>query len=76
MKNLYCVYDKVAKEFADPFKQNNDDSACRAFLGWLKKDTQIHSEDYSLYLVGYFDSESGTITPDFKEIPIVEGDDV
>lgn len=76
MKNLYSVYDKVAKEFADPFKQNNDDSACRAFLAWLKGDQRIHSEDYALYLVGYFSPESGTIVPDFREIPVTVGDDV
>lgn len=73
MKKLFCVYDVVAKEFADPFKQNNADSACRAFLSWLKSDPKIKSEDYKLFEVGDFDPSTGTIVPGLKEVPFSVG---
>ena len=73
MKSLYSVYDKVAKEYAAPFMQNNDDSAVRAVLSWLRSDPKIQSEDYSLSCVGHFYVNSGTIVPDLKEVPFSLG---
>lgn len=73
MKSLYSVYDKVAKEYAGPFMQNNDASAVRAFVSWLRSDSKIQCEDYSLYLVGHFDVNSGSVVPELKEVPFSLG---
>lgn len=61
---LYAVLDRKLGSFARPFVMNNDGMAVRAFLT-AKQDPSSemskYPEDFSLYALGTFDDESGTL---------------
>lgn len=68
MKNLYCVYDKVAGVYNAPFVAENDETAIRAFNHAMSNSP--FSQDMSLYRLGVFhDDSDGSISaldkPDF-----------
>lgn len=67
MKNkIYSIYDEKAQMFNTPFFSQNDDMAIRSFQD-LASDPQstiyLHPEDYKLYELGEFETDSGLIVP-------------
>ena len=64
---LYSILDKKAKAFGAPFTSVNDQVAMRTVQSNLMQGTSelaLHSEDYSLYVVGEFDDVTGQIETD------------
>ena len=63
-KKLYSIKDTVADEFSQPFYANNDDVCKRivsnSFLS--SKDVVYHAVDYSIYRLGSFDLQSGSLS--------------
>jgi len=67
-QNIYAVKDIVAEEFQPPFFLKNDAVAIKEFgKACENKETQWNQfpQDYSLYYLGNFDTETGKI--DSKE---------
>jgi len=60
--NLYSIYDNVAEVFNKPFSDINDASAIRAFSQSVEDNK--NKDDYTLYHIGGFDDNSGSITAD------------
>lgn len=64
-QNLYVVHDRVANHYDTPVPSHNDGTIVR----WLAQSVeaipmmQVSPQDFSLYLVGEFDTETGIITP-------------
>lgn len=61
---IYCIRDSKTG-FLTPTADQNDQTAMRNFAhASMQKDTLFfsHPQDYSLFRVGTFDSESGIIT--------------
>lgn len=58
---LYSVYDKTAKEFAQPFVAVNDDVAVRNFRDSCSRLSDLVVQDLWLYYVGYFDEKDGEL---------------
>lgn len=61
VKNLYSLYDKIAKEYAMPFSANNDAQAVRSVGMLLKKEPHVSPVDYAVYQVGDFDPSDGNL---------------
>lgn len=64
IRSLYSVRDVKAQTFCNPFASLNDQTARRDFAHAAQDKTHgigQNPEDYSLYLVGTFDDESGEI---------------
>lgn len=62
---IYCIRDNV-NGFMSPVVDSNDPSAVRNFAHAMADHGSIfytHPSDFSLYQLGEFDSESGSITP-------------
>lgn len=64
----YAVFDKTAGSFAVPFFMPNDDVAIRNFRFSLKKFDAMFVKDLELYFIGYFDNETGTLSPGDKYV--------
>lgn len=61
-KNLYSIYDTVAKEFAAPFMANNDDHAIRLFQNAIGQAVKSgFSDDFELYKICGFNVTTGFI---------------
>lgn len=61
---VYSVYDKAAKTYLQPFYSVGKGVAFRMFQDAVNKaDTPFHAhpEDYSLYELGAFDDQVGTM---------------
>lgn len=61
---MYSLYDNATKAFAHPFFMNTDNEAIRAVASLTTEDDHAlakHPADYSLFLVGEWDSTTGTI---------------
>lgn len=63
MKKLYSIYDSVANEYSQPFMANNDECAKRMIINSFSKNDAFHSNDYTLFCLGSFDTENGVIVP-------------
>lgn len=75
---LYRLCDEKAGHFDIPRAERNDDTARRAFILALKDDSTLLGQapgDFSLWLVGVTDDESGEIQPISPRV-IVRGSDV
>lgn len=65
--NLYAVYDAKMQLFEMVVPQNRDDAAIRWFYDVLSNPANkdlpwvAHPEDFSLWCVGVFDKEKGTV---------------
>lgn len=62
--SLYSVYDKKAEAFGRLFQLHNDSMAIRSFTSSIvSADGHMaeYPEDYSLYRVGVFNDETGTV---------------
>lgn len=62
---MCCIYDKQSREYSEPFYTPNQATGQREFLRLLK-DTQsvVHAfpEDYSLWEVAEFDTQTGVVS--------------
>lgn len=60
-KGLYAIYDKAAETFTDPAPFLNEAMAKRAFSDLVAGDGvhHAHPDDFSFYLVGYYDDHNG-----------------
>lgn len=64
---IYSVYDAKAETFTPPFFQHREGMALRTFKDCIcdKGHTfGMHPEDYTLFDLGEYDDETGTITQD------------
>lgn len=70
---IYAIYDTKAENFNTPFFMNTNGQAIRAFAD-LANDTNStinkHPADYRLFLIGDFDTDSGTVTPEKNTQPL------
>lgn len=62
--NVYTIYDDVAKECGPIFQSKNDAVAFRAFNSLLENVPESSLCDYSLFCLGYLDSETMVFTPE------------
>lgn len=72
---IYAIRDQRTC-FLTPTADINDASAMRNFeAACLRSDSLMHShaEDYSLYAVGYYDQDTGVITPIVPLEPVADG---
>lgn len=63
---IFSVFDSKAAFFGNPFVDQREASAIRAFRDAVNKPDENngffrHPEDYSLFLLGVFDNETGEI---------------
>ena len=63
---IYSVYDKGIEGYMRPWFAQADGQALRLFIDEVDGDSPMakHPEDYSLFRIGSFDDENGTITCD------------
>lgn len=69
-QTMVSVFDKVSGKFGTPVTIDNDASAIRAFKDMVfNKNTLVgqHPEDFILYKVGYFDTDTGVIYSKFDK---------
>lgn len=63
---IYCIYDEAAGVFTAPTIDISDESAMRNFHKMCAEAGSMMNfkpSDFSLYAVGFFDAESGSIDP-------------
>lgn len=68
--NVYTIFDMASGSYMRPFFMVSDGQAVRAFTDIATDaDHEIgkHPEDYSLYRIGIFDDNKGTLHPEDKE---------
>lgn len=61
--NVYCIKDDITG-FMQPWCEHSDDSAVRQFEMVIKKEGSmfaLHPEQFNLFKIGVFDTESGDI---------------
>lgn len=66
IKNIYSVFDKKAQVFSNPFTTLNHGTAIRSFDQACKDpgtELSMYPNDFTLFCIGTFDDEFGTITP-------------
>ncbi|AXH73764.1 MAG: nonstructural protein [Microviridae sp.] len=62
--SLYAVHDAKAVAFCTPFVSDNDSTALRAFrfaANDLSTDIGRYPSDFTLYVIGTFDNQSGQV---------------
>lgn len=70
---VFCVKDRLADVFGQPFQQANNQSAIRAFKDSVNSvgDTNMlnkHPDDFDLYVLGTFDDTSGMYATGVPEV--------
>ena len=72
---LCSIYDSVAKEYSNPYVVKNLEVAKRDFGFQMKKNViEDFVGDYKLVIVGYYNPETGEITPSIEDV--MSGSDV
>ena len=65
LQKIFCVYDNKSKAYLNPWFLPNAEMAKRSFADSVnasdRNPISLHPEDYVLYEVGVFDSDSGII---------------
>lgn len=56
--NLYTVYDSLAQEGGPVFQAPNDQVAKRNYKAILQQVSPVDAEEYQLFMVGEYDSET------------------
>lgn len=72
---IYSVYDSKAQTYTPPFFQHQEAMALRTFTDCCNDPGHtfgMHPDDYTLYHLGTYNDNSGTITQD-KIISIANG---
>lgn len=68
---IFAIYDNVAKIFHDPFMSPSKGAAERSFRDSIADPQSVahrHPEDYDLFFIGTYDTESGSILPSEPEL--------
>ena len=60
---MYSIFDKKAIEYGPIFFAKNDAVAVRQFNNFMHGESILYPDDYALYKVGDFDTETGAIVP-------------
>lgn len=78
MENLltmYAIYDRVAESYAAPFVL--DSRVANRTFGWMKQETEAKNrQDKEIQVVGYWNSDTGEITPAPVRVKVYELDDI
>lgn len=77
---VYSIYDQKTGEWSNPFFQNHDVSAIRAFREAVKNEDpnnmlNKYPRDFTLHLIGEWDNETGIIAGKIPQ-PIVNAESV
>lgn len=75
--NIYAIKDEALNRFMQPFFTHTNAAAIRAFGDHVNENgspSNQHPGDYTLFYLGHFDEETGTITGDTERL--VSGADV
>lgn len=67
ISKLFCTYDRAAESFSPPFAAPHVGVASRGFIDAVhnpRKDSDIsnHPDDFDLFEIGEFDSQTGLVT--------------
>ncbi len=62
--NIYTIFDKVQEECGPVFQAKSDVVAYRAFKRIISDTPSVHFDDYDLYCLGLFDTESRFFVPE------------
>lgn len=64
LKSLYTIYDQKTREYLHPFMSINEDTAKRDFYNTMSQIPNMsqHPQDFALYQIGSFETDSGEIT--------------
>ncbi|CAC9438138.1 hypothetical protein BSPLISOX_2498 [uncultured Gammaproteobacteria bacterium] len=76
---ICTLWDKKAKFFASPFTSTNIDTAIRDFQNIVsnpKNSFYSHKEDYDLFEIASFNSDTGVIKPLPKPKFILNGENI
>lgn len=68
--NIYAIYDTATGAYMRPFFMQSDGQATRAISDLVQDENHEvgkHPEDYSLFRVGIFDDNTGTLVPENPE---------
>lgn len=73
---MYAIKDEVAGEFGPVQVLKNDAVACRMFKNVMINEAKnnINPDDFSLYCLGDFDNESGSISPTLSLVPLTDAE--
>ena len=72
----HTIYDEVAKTYLNPFYLHNDHEAMRMFMTWQKNPElpmAAHPEDYILYSIGFYDTNTGILEAQTPHSLIMKG---
>lgn len=69
-QNVYSIYDRATMDYSTPFFAVTNEAALRAVKGAFNSQSQLvlYPSDYVIYVLGEFDSESGSILSIVKEV--------
>lgn len=73
---FFSVYDAAVSRHLDPFTAPTDEAAVRGFRQAVLKDGHpfnLNPEDYTLFHLGAFDPEDGSIIPAVAARKVVSG---
>lgn len=76
---MYSIYDTKVEAYMAPFTSPQHGSAIRAFTDTvLDEGTTFHAhpEDYTLFFIGTFNQEDGSIEPTLTPMSLVKGNEV
>ncbi len=62
--NIYTIFDVVAKECGPIYQAKNDGVAYRAFKSLIGDTPNVKVDDYDIYCLGEFDTESRSFVPE------------
>lgn len=72
LKNLYVLFDNIAKEGGNVFTAKNDQVACRQVQNTLRESEFMNPKEYILYKVGSYDPELVSVIPTKEVIDFLE----
>ncbi|QXP08546.1 MAG: nonstructural protein [Arizlama microvirus] len=67
ISTLFCTYDRASESYSPPFAAPHSGVAIRGFTDAINaangSDLAKHPDDFDLFEIGYFDSNTGYVTP-------------
>lgn len=68
---MYAIYDRLAESYAAPFVL--DSRVANRTFGWMKKETDAKDrQDKEVRVIGYWDNNTGEITPAPARVKVYE----
>ena len=77
IKNMYGIYDRVAKLFSYMYEAVNDEMANRTFQNEARNENSalhLNPEDYELWKLGNYELENGHYTEELYKLTDARGD--